>query len=181
MRADARRNYERIVAVAREAFAEHGPDAPLDDIARRACVGAGTLYRRFPNREALIEAVYRDDIERLCDRAYELLETHTPSDALAAWMREQIEFVVTKRGLAATLKAAMDAGSETFALCKTRLNDAASALLKAAQDEGTVRTDFEHRDLLLMGHGIGVAAEVTRDSGDRLLTIMLDGLRPQRA
>jgi AcrR family transcriptional regulator len=179
MRADARRNYERIITVARDAFAEHGPEAPLDDIARRACIGPGTLYRHFPNREALIEAVYRADIERLTQRAHELAETHSPRDALAEWMRAQVDFVRSKRGLAATLKAAMDRDSETFALCKGMLNDAAVALVESAQKEGTVRDDLEPRDLLRMGHAIGVASEATPESGDRLLAVMLDGLRPQ--
>ena len=176
MRADARRNYERIVTVAREAFAEHGPEAPLDDIARKACVGAGTLYRRFPSREALIEAVYRDDVERLSAKAHELLETLPPDEAVAAWMRAQVEFATRKRGLAATLKAALDKDSETFALCKTLLNDAAAALLKPAQAAGTIRGDVAPRDLLLMGHGIAVASG-TPETANRLLTVTLDGLR----
>lgn len=179
MRADARRNYERIITVAHEAFAEHGPEAPLDDIARRACVGPGTLYRHFPDREALIEAVYRADVEKLSQRAHELLETHSPGDALAEWMRAQIDFVMNKRGLAATLKAAMDRDSETFALCKVMLNEAVGALVDAAQQTGAIRDDIEPRDLLRMGHGIGVASEATPQTAGRLLTVMLDGLRPQ--
>ncbi|GAB2990956.1 TetR/AcrR family transcriptional regulator [Amycolatopsis acidiphila] len=179
MRADARRNYERIISVAREAFAEHGPEAPLDDIARRACVGPGTLYRHFPNREALIEAVYRADIERLSGLARELMETHSPGDALAEWMRSQIDFATRKRGLAATLKAAMDRDSETFALCKVMINDAVRLLVNAAQEAGVIRDDVEPRDLLLMTHGIVVASEATPGAAERLLTVVLDGLRPQ--
>jgi AcrR family transcriptional regulator len=181
MRADARRNYERIVAVAREAFAEHGPEAPLDDIARRACVGPGTLYRHFPCREDLIEAVYRADIEQLSRRAHELLETHSPEDALAAWLHEQIDFVLRKRGLATTLKAAMGQNSETFQLCKTMINDAAAALLVPAQAAGTVRADVEPLDVLRLGHAIGVAAETTPESAKRLLNVVLEGLRPHQA
>lgn len=180
MRADARRNYERIIAVAREAFAEHGPDAPLDDVARRACVGPGTLYRHFPNREALIEAVYRADIEQLTQRAHELAKTHSPGDALVEWMREQVDFAMRKRGLATTLKAAMDRDSKTFALCKVILNEAASTLVKAAQEAGAIRDDVEPGDLLRMGHGIAVASEAVPESAGRLLTVMLDGLRPQK-
>jgi len=179
MRADARRNYERILSVAREAFAEQGPDAPLDDIARKACVGAGTLYRRFPSREALIEAVYRADIEELSAEAYDLIDKLPPEEALAAWLRAQVAFVTRKRGLAQTLKEAMDKDSETFTLCRTLITDAAAALIKPAQEAGKVRADIEPRDLLRMGHAIGLACETSPDAIDRLLSVMLDGLRPQ--
>jgi AcrR family transcriptional regulator len=179
MRADARRNYERIITIAREVFAEHGPEAPLDDIARRACVGPGTLYRHFPNREALIEAVYRADIEQLTQRATELAESRSPGDALAEWLREQVTFVVQNHGLAATLKAAIDRDSKTFALCKTLLNDAAAKIVGSAQEAGVIRDDVQPRDLLLMAHAIGVASQTTPDAAPRMVTVMLDGLRPQ--
>ncbi|WP_245745944.1 TetR/AcrR family transcriptional regulator [Nocardia altamirensis] len=177
MRADARRNYERIVETAREAFAEHGPDAPLDDIARRAGVGAGTLYRHFPNREALIEAVYRSSIETLCRRSGELRETMPPVDALEQWMREQVAWVMDKRSLATTLKALIDHDSETFTLCRTMITDAAAELLKPAQEAGLIRADIEPRDVLRFGHGIGVACEKTPEVADRLLAVTFDGLR----
>ncbi|TVT07167.1 helix-turn-helix domain-containing protein [Amycolatopsis bartoniae] len=179
MRADARRNYERIVEVAREVFREHGPEAPLDDVARRACVGPGTLYRHFPNREELIAAVYRADLEALADQAYDLAERLEPGEALTEWLRVQVGFALHKRGLAAKLKAAMDRDAEGFALCKTKLNEAAATLVKAAQDAGAIRQDVRPRDLQLMAHGIGVATEATPDAAERLLTVMLDGLRPQ--
>jgi AcrR family transcriptional regulator len=178
MRADARRNYERIVATAREVFTEQGPDAPLDEIVRRAGVGAGTLYRHFPHREALIEAVYRGEIEQLSARAYELIEEHSPEDALAEWMREQVHWIVRGRGLAATLKAALDKDSETFAYCKATMRTAAAAVLTAAQDAGKVRTDVGPADLLRLGHGVAVTAEhATPEDSERLLTVVLDGLR----
>ncbi|GHF15478.1 TetR family transcriptional regulator [Amycolatopsis deserti] len=180
MRADARRNYERILSTAREAFLEHGPEAPLDDIARRAGVGAGTLYRHFPTRETLIEAVYRHDIEELSKAAHRLLAEYEPVTALELWIREHVAFVLHKRGLAATLKAAMDRDSETFALCKKLMNDAAAAVLTPAQEAGAVREDVRPRDLLLLGHGICVAAEGSEETADRLLTVMLDGLRPPK-
>lgn len=180
MRADARRNYARIVECAREAFAEEGPEAPLDDIARRAAVGAGTLYRHFPNREALMEAVYRDSIERLSQRATELLDTHSPADAFEQWMREQVAFVMDKRSLAVTLKALIDHDSETFTLCRALINDASTALVKAAQEAGVIRADIEPRDVLRLGHGIGVACEKTPEAAERLLAVTLDGLRVTR-
>ncbi|GAA5156202.1 MULTISPECIES: TetR/AcrR family transcriptional regulator [Amycolatopsis] len=177
MRADARRNYERLVEVARQVFAELGPEAPLDDIARRAGVGPGTLYRHFPNREALIAAVYRADIENLARQAHELAERYEPGEALARWLRVHVDFGVRKRALAGALKAAMDRDSEVFAACKVELNAAAEMLVWAAQQAGAVRWDIEPRDVLLMAHGIGVASEKTPETADRLLQVMLDGLR----
>src|SRR3954452_21187219 len=91
-RADARRNVERLIAVAREAFAENGADASLDDIARRAGVGPGTLYRHFPNRMPLMESVYRDNVEALCASASELLSAPSPGEALAQWMRAFLDY-----------------------------------------------------------------------------------------
>src|SRR5690349_25121025 len=113
MRADARRNYERILECAREAFAEYGPEAPLDEVARRAAVGPGTLYRHFPNRDALIEAVYRSSSEALAELAAGLTETFSPLDALEQWLRCQVRFVMHDRTLAMTLKSAIVRGSET--------------------------------------------------------------------
>jgi AcrR family transcriptional regulator len=181
MRADARRNYERLIAVAREAFVEKGPEVALDEIAKRAGVGAGTLYRHFPNRDALFEAVHRADIERLSARAYELRDSMPPADALAEWLREEVRYVHERRGLATTLKAAIGVDSEVFKLCKAIINDAAVALLEPAQRAGVVRRDIQARDLLLMAHGVGVATENAPEATDRLLTVMIDGLRPPDA
>lgn len=177
MRADARRNYERVVAAAQQAFTEQGPDAPLEDIARRAGVGIGTLYRHFPNREALIEAVYRSSIEHLSQRAHELLEEHTPAMAFEHWLREQVQWVMANRVLATTLKAGMDHNTPTFQLCRTAIVGAASTLLQAAQEAGAIRADIEPRDLLRFGHGIGVACETVPEAAERMITVTLDGLR----
>jgi AcrR family transcriptional regulator len=177
MRADARRNYQRIVSVAREVFAEHGAEAPLDDVAKRAGVGAGTLYRHFPNREALIEAVYREEIEQISRRAYELLEGRAPDEALADWMRLQIEFLSGRRSVAMTLKEALDKDSATFALCKTVMRDAAAAVLTPAQEAGIIREDVVPVDLLRLAHGIGLAIESAPEDADRLLSVVLNGLR----
>src|SRR4051795_6399452 len=107
-RADARRNFARLIVAAREAFTEHGPEASLDDIARRAGVGPGTLYRHFPSRLALLEAVYRDDIGRLSGRVHELLAEKPVEEALETWMREQVDYVLHRRALAAMIKTALD-------------------------------------------------------------------------
>lgn len=177
MRADARRNFERIVATAREVFTEHGADAPMDEVAKRAKVGAGTLYRHFPNREALIEAVYRDDVERLCQRAYDLLAERSPSEALDGWVREEITYLIRSGGLAATMKATIR-DSEVFAQCKAAMRDAADALLSSAKEDGEVRPDVQPRDLLLLGHGVSTAAEhASPEEAERLISVMLAGLR----
>jgi AcrR family transcriptional regulator len=178
LRAAARRNYERIVTTAREAFSEHGADATLDDIAKRAEVGAGTLYRHFPTREALIEAVYRGEIAQLSEAAFRMLEKLPPGEALDEWMLDQVRYVVRKRGLAGALKASLDAGSETFAWCQSRMREAAAALLAPGQEAGEIRADITPADLLRLGHAIGLAVEKAPPGDDeRLVSVMLAGLR----
>ncbi|MEC3953683.1 helix-turn-helix domain-containing protein [Nocardia sp. CDC153] len=180
MRADARRNYERIVTTAQQAFAELGPEVALEEIARRAGVGIGTLYRHFPSREVLIEAVYRTNIEQLSQRARELLEIHSGADAFEYWLREQVAWVMANRVLATTLKAGMDHDTPVFQLCRTSIMDAATILIDAARDAGAIRSDVEPRDLLRFGHGIGVACEATPEAAERMLAITLDGLRTEK-
>jgi AcrR family transcriptional regulator len=177
VRVDARRNHDRLVDAARAAFTEHGPEAPLDDVARRAGVGAGTLYRHFPTRDSLIEAVYRDDVEELCKLAYQLLQTRPPAEALAGWMRAQMDHVQAKRGLGSALLASVGRDAELFAWCRDRLCAAADALLAAAREAGAARSDVTGPDLLRLGHGIAVATEHVPDEAGRLLTVVLDGLR----
>lgn len=177
MRADAQRNYARLLTAAKEAFGEQGADAPLDDIAKRAGVGAGTLYRHFPTREALLAAVYRDDIAELSGQAYELLEKLPPGEALAEWMRMQVAYTIRKRGLGTALITAVGKDSELFAWCRDALRGAGAALLHAAQQAGTVRTDVDSADLLRLGHSIAVATEHSPQDAERLLTVVLDGLR----
>jgi AcrR family transcriptional regulator len=177
MRADARRNYERLLVAARTAFTKHGADASLDDIARRAGVGPGTLYRHFPTRQALLEAVYRDGVEEMCSRAYELLDTMPPGEALAAWLRAMADYVATKRGLAMELVASLgEDGSELFASCKQAMVAAGTALLDAAKEAGAVRPETDLKDVLKLVHAIGAATEQAPEDADRLLSLVLDGL-----
>jgi AcrR family transcriptional regulator len=179
MRADARRNYERIVATAREVFFEHGIEAPLDDVVKRAGVGAGTLYRHFPTREVLIEAVYRSEIEEIADIAQALAKELSAEDALREWFRELVRFNSERSGLAGALKAAIDVESETFLYCKSKLRDAAWSLLEPAQAVGAVRADLEAVDLMRLSHGIGAAAKFADEAGkERMLSVLLEGLRP---
>ena len=184
MRADARRNYQRLVAAAATAFAEHGTDASMDDIARRAGVGPGTLYRHFPTRHALLEAVYRDQVEALCARAYELGDTLPPGEALAAWLRAVAGYVTTKRGLAEALMSGPgERQPEVFAAGKQAMREAGAALVGRAQAAGEVRGDVDVADLLKLGHAIALAAEHAPDGpdqADRLLALVMDGLRQGR-
>lgn len=178
MRADARRNAERILTVAKEVFTEQGADAPLDEIVKRAKVGAGTLYRHFPNRDALIEGVYRAEIVALSNRAYELLSQLPADQALEAWIREQVHWINHQRGLAMSLKAAVDQSSEVFQYCRTVMRDAAGALLGPLQEAGKVRADITPATLLRLGHGIAVTLEnQPPDEAERLLSVLLNGLR----
>lgn len=177
MRADAQRNRERLLAAARPAFAEHGAEASLDDIARRAGVGPGTLYRHFPTREALIEAIYRDDIASLAALANELVAARPSEQAIAEFMRAWVESVVSKRGMKAALTAATDRDSELFAWCRDTLFAAVEALVVKARVDGVVRPDLEARDLLRLCAGIGGAIGDTPDGAERLLSFALDGVR----
>jgi AcrR family transcriptional regulator len=181
MRADARRNYQRLLEAAAAAFAEHGTDASMDDIARRAGVGPGTLYRHFPTRHALLEAVYRDQVEALCARAYELGDTLPPAEALAAWLRAVAGYVTTKRGLAEALMSGPgERRPEVFADGKRAMREAGAALVRRAQEAGQVRADVDVTDLLKLGHAIALAAEHAPDGSeqaDRMLALVMDGLR----
>jgi AcrR family transcriptional regulator len=178
MRADARRNYERLVAVAREAFTHFGIGAPLDDIARHAEVGPGTLYRHFPTRDSLLAAVYRGDIEQLARQADELGATRTPAEALVEWLHLQLVYTKQKYGLGAAVKTMLATDGHTLTWCRDRLRGALSRLLTAAQQAGAVRTDVDATDVLRLVHGIAVASESAPDQADRLLGLVLDGLRP---
>lgn len=179
MRADARRNHDRLLAVARDAFAEHGYHTSLDDIAKRAGVGSGTLYRHFPNREALLETVYRDDVVALATRADALAQTLPPGEALAAWMREQLTYVREMQGLGSAVKTMLGAAPETFTYCKDILRSAVHRLLEPAQQAGAIRADVTPSDVLRLVHGVGTAVEQTPEEADRLLSFVIDGLRPQ--
>ncbi len=179
MRADARRNRERVLSEARDAFLEYGADAPLEDIAKRAGVGIGTLYRHFPTRLELQEAVYSEQVRELSSTAYTLAETLPPGEALAAWMRAFASYALTKRGLMQTLKAVIDRHSELFDACHTEIRSAVGVVLGPAQEAGCARKDVDVTDLLRLTHGLAVASEYAPQDTDRLLNILLDGLRPQ--
>ncbi len=177
MRADARRNYERLVGVARTTFAENGADAPLEDIARRAHLGIGTLYRHFPERDALMAAVFQSELEALVTLADELADADSPVGALADWLRAVIAHTMTYRGLGQALMATR---ATSMTACTKLLRAAGDTLLKRAQQAGEVRADANTPDLLKLSHAIGLAAEKSPgdpELADRLLALIIDGLR----
>ncbi|KUN78630.1 transcriptional regulator [Streptomyces bungoensis] len=182
MRADARRNYDRLLAAATEAFAEQGENASLDDIAKRAGVGSGTLYRHFPTRLALLEAAYVDRIEALGARADELAEELPPGEALTEWLYELGVATIRMRGMKALLGSAVaDGSSAALTACGTAMKGAAARLVEAAQAEGTLRADLEPVELLRLGHGVTTASELANGQGRELrryLTLLTEGLRP---
>jgi AcrR family transcriptional regulator len=184
MRADARRNYARLLEVAAQAFAEHGEGASLDDIAKRAGVGSGTLYRHFPTRQALLEAAYVDRIEALAARADELGGELPPGEALTAWLDELCVGTIQVRGMKALLGSAVtDGGTAAVTVCGTRVKAAATRLVEAAQREGTLRPDVDPIDVLRLAHGVATASELAQgDAGviRRYVSLLTEGLRPVR-
>jgi AcrR family transcriptional regulator len=181
LRADARRNVERLLDAARDAFATQGPNAALDDIARAAGVGAGTLYRHFPTRLALLEAVYRDNVERLCADGDRLAATEPPADALVDWLRAFVGIVSQKRGLAAALSDEGH-GKQLFAECHSMINATGTQLLDNAKAVGAVRDDVAINDLLKMVGAFAAAGEASPEGSalsERLLALAMDGLRPR--
>jgi AcrR family transcriptional regulator len=177
LRSDAQRNRERLLEVAHAAFEEHGVDASLDDIARRAEVGIGTLYRHFPNRDALIESLISADIERLVGLADRLVADDV-ADGLELWLDAVARHGITYRGLAESLAVASGGASTLGDLCD-RLHDAGAAVVRQAQQRGELRTDIDPADAVDTATAIAWITE--RDHDDlrrrRLLRIAVDGLR----
>jgi AcrR family transcriptional regulator len=174
-RADAQRNYDRLLAAAREAFTEADTQTSLEDIARRAGVGIGTLYRHFPTRQILIEAVYVDQVEALSRSARDVAGL-PPWEALKAWLRRLVDFVGTKQALANELFAE-GASSDVFASCRSALYTAAAPLLERAQREGIVRSDVDVADVLHLVSGVAKVPTLERAQVERILDVALDGLR----
>ncbi|MGW8801757.1 TetR/AcrR family transcriptional regulator [Streptomyces sp. NPDC055775] len=174
-RADARRNYDALLLAAREAFAAHGADASLEDIARRAGVGIGTLYRNFPSRTELFEAVYADEVHALC-RVADEVATEPPWEALTTWLRRFVDYMATKRAI----REAMDTRSAVFTSCRASMYEAGAPLLTRAQTAGEARTDMTFDDLIRLVAGITGATYPEPDQRDRILEIALDGVRTHR-
>lgn len=175
-RADALRNYEKLIGAARSAFAEDGVSTSLEDVARRAEVGIGTLYRHFPSRQALLEAVYLDELHAFCDSAPQAAEL--PSwEALIGWLRGFVAYLATKRALADELMSYIDSDAELFQACRTELYAAGGPLLERAQQAGVVRTDIDFTELIQMVGGIAKISGMDPLQIGNILDVALDGLR----
>jgi AcrR family transcriptional regulator len=176
LRADAKRNRELLMSAARAAFTEHGSAASLEDIARRAGVGVGTLYRHFPNRQALVEAVYVDEVEALCRSAADEIDGSS-WDALVHWFNRFVDYVATKRALVDEMVATLGQDARIFRSCHDAIFAAGSPLLRRAMDDGFVRPDAEWMDVIRMVSGITMIKNSTPDEIRRVLAIAMDGLR----
>jgi AcrR family transcriptional regulator len=175
-RADARRNYEKVLAAAREAFAEGGESTALEEIARRAGVGIGTLYRHFPSRQALLEALYVDEVEEICRSAAQL-DDADPWEALNSWFERFMGYLATKRALAAELLNYLDHDASLFKVCRAALFEAGEPLLERAQQAGVVRPDVTIAEVIPMVIGIGKIPASDPGQTEHILRIALDGLR----
>ena len=182
-RADAVRNRERVLEAAKLVFSAGGPEASLEAVARQAGVGTGTLYRHFPTRQALFEAVYRREVEQLCDLADQLAIGADPVEALRRWMRSNVAFVATKKGMVAALALTVHASSDLTVYSAGRLTRAVGALLDRAVAAGVIRSDIGPADLLRALVGMCYLHDQPgwQDSVLRLVDVLVDGLKVQPA
>jgi AcrR family transcriptional regulator len=176
MRADARRNYENVLAAAREAFADRGTSTSLEEIARRAGVGIGTLYRHFPTRAALLEAVYIGELRDLC-ASTESLGALEPWEAFDAWMHRLVGYLVTKQALAAEMIDHLGPGASVFQHSRATLFAAAGPLVDRAHAAGVLRSDTNLPEIVQMAGGIAKIQATEPGQIEHILTIALDGLR----
>ena len=179
LRKDAQRNREKLLAAAVELFAERGTEGSLEEVAKRAGVGIGTLYRHFPTRDALVEAAYRNEVAQLRAAADELLAELPPDRALEAWMRRFVDYGSAKRGMRDALHSIAGAGSDLFAETRGSVTEAVAVLLKAGAEAGSLRSDVEAEDVLRAMGAIWMVAEGDdfADQAMRILRLVLDGLR----
>ena len=174
-RADARANHGKLVAAARALFTEQGTSAPLEEVAELAGVGIGTLYRHFPTRQALLEAVYVDEVEAMA-RAAEDLADLPPWEALSGWLHQYVGFAATKRALNEALMET-DPNSDVLLTCRTAITGAGTALVERAQCAGVVRSDTNFMDVVRMVGAIAMVPTEDPEQKQRLLELALDGLR----
>jgi AcrR family transcriptional regulator len=175
-RADARRNYDKLIEAARAAFTEHGADASLEGIARRAEVGIATLYRHFPTRQDLLEATYLEEVLALCESVADY-QALLPWEALSGWLTRFADYALTKKALASELLTAMGPESTVLGLCQVAIFAAGEPLLERAQTAGAVRPDVTFSDTVRMVGGIANIRLGDPDEIRHLLQIALDGLR----
>jgi AcrR family transcriptional regulator len=181
-RSDAQRNRERILEVAKEAFTKSGASASLDDIAKQAGVGPGTLYRHFPTRDELLEAVYRTEVEKLAAAGRKLAETLPPVEALRAWLLLFVDYIATKQIIAPALHALAGGPSRLFEASYAQVGETVRALVKRAIKSGDIRKDLEPLDLLRALVGVANVANNPdrQQSARRLVEILVIGSRPAK-
>jgi AcrR family transcriptional regulator len=179
-RADAQRNRERILGVAKVAFSRSGADISLDEVAKQSGVGAGTLYRHFPTRDALLEAVYRTEVERLAVAEKEFSRTMPPIKALRAWMLLFVDYIATKQIIVAALNTVVGGPSKLFESSRTQIHGAIHSLVDRAIRSGDIRSDLDAVDLLRALVGVSNVASVPDwpESARRLVGILIAGSRP---
>jgi AcrR family transcriptional regulator len=177
MRADARRNYDHLVVAARKVFAEQGGGASMEAIAKEAGVGVGTLYRHFPKRIDIVEAVYRDDVDALISLAERSLTDREPWDAVEGWLRAYVEYGRSKRTFLNELHEAFEKNPDLKPASRDRIFDACERVLRRAQDAGAARCDIDGTDLMQLLSPMCMNSTLTPSQGERLLAMVLDGLR----
>jgi AcrR family transcriptional regulator len=178
-RADSARNRQSLIDAAKSSFAEVGLDVSLEEIARRAAVGIGTLYRHFPSREAVVEAVYRRAVEQLAEAVPQLLESSPAGEALHKWMHLFVDYIATKRMIAPSLGAVATRTPALYASSLELITGAISTLVKRAVASGEVRKDIDPSDLLraMVGVSYGNPDPGWEASARRLIDLLMDGLR----
>jgi AcrR family transcriptional regulator len=179
-RTDAQQNRERILETAKEAFTRSGANTSLDDIAKQACVGAGTLYRHFPTRDALLEAVYRTEVEKLAAAARDFAEAMRPLEALRAWMLLFVDYIAAKQIIAPALNTLVGGPSKLYEGSRGQIQGAIDALAKRAIQSGDIRSDLDPFDLLraLIGVSHVASGPNWQQSAKRLVDILITGSRP---
>jgi AcrR family transcriptional regulator len=179
-RTDAQRNRERILEVAKEAFTHYGANATLDEIAKEAGVGPGTLYRHFPTREALLEAVYRTEVEKLAAAEQKFAQTMRPIEALRAWMLLFVDYIATKQIIAPALNTLVGGPSKLYEGSRSQIQGAINALVNRAIKSGDIRKDLDPFDLLRALIGVSNVASTPdwQQSAKRLVDILITGSRP---
>jgi len=180
MRADARRNYDRLVDAARKVLADQGAGASMEAIAKQAGVGVGTLYRHFPKRIDVVEAVYRDDVDQLVGSADRGMSELGPWAALEAWLRAYVDYGRAKRTFLNELHEAFEKNPDLKPASRDRIWAACNRVLARAQEAGQARSDIDGQDLMQLVSPMCMNSTLTAEQGDRVLAMVLDGLRPPR-
>ncbi|MEO6700556.1 MAG: TetR/AcrR family transcriptional regulator [Jatrophihabitantaceae bacterium] len=177
MRADARRNYERLLQAGRAVLTERGSEASMDEIAKRADVGVGTLYRHFPRRIDLVEAVYREDVDGLVVLADAVSERAEPWDALVEWLTGFVDYAEAKRVFLTELHEAFEKSPDLALSSREKIGAAAGKVLARAQQAGLARDDIDQADLMQLVGGMCMARSASLSQNKRLLQLVLDGVR----